>query len=286
MAKFVLSAFSDEAGKPLEEQIAALQRNNIKYMEIRGVNGVNISKIPLETVKEYRAALDAAGIRVLTVGSPIGKVKLGDSFDDHMAKFLHTLGAAKILGAERIRMFSIIMEGADPAPHRETVLAHLREMIDIARGTGITLYHENEKDIYGDTDTRVRELMDLFGDEMKFIFDPANFIQCDCDPLAIYPKLKDKVSYFHIKDALKENGEVVPAGMGDGHIAEILADFAKDHDNVMLTVEPHLMSFAGLKDSTSINDHKTPIYKDNNESFDVAVNAIKNILEKEGLSYE
>ncbi|MBQ6946984.1 MAG: sugar phosphate isomerase/epimerase, partial [Clostridia bacterium] len=156
----------------------------------------------------------------------------------------------------------------------------------IAEGTGVTLYHENEKGIYGDTDERVLRLVDEFAGRMEFIFDPANFIQCGVNPADAYKKLREEIGYFHIKDALAKSGEVVPAGAGDGHIGDILADYAADHENVMLTVEPHLKSFAGLKDHTSMKEVPTNIYKDNNESFDVAVAALKNILEERGLSYE
>ena len=54
----------------------------------------------------------------------------------------------------------------------------------------------------------------------------------------------------------------------------------------MLTVEPHLKSFAGLKDHTSMKKMPRHIYQDNNESFDAAVTALKSILEERGLSYE
>ena len=284
MTKYILSAFADEAGATLDEQIAALQRNNIKFMEIRGVDGLNIAKTPLDKITQYKKELDAAGIRVLTVGSPIGKTKLGEGYEEHVAEFLHVLAAARILGAERIRMFSIFTDS--PEKQETEIFAKLSEMLDIAEGTGITLYHENEKGIYGDTDTRVMRLVDEFCGRMEFIFDPANFIQCGVDPLTAYQKLRKNIACFHIKDAVMSDGEVVPAGKGDGHIAHILTDFAKDHEGVMLTVEPHLKSFAGLKDHTSMKKMPRHIYKDNNESFDAAVTALKSILEERGLSYE
>ena len=287
MSKFVLSAFADEAGATLEEQIAALQRNNIRYMEIRGVNGKSICRTPLETVAEYKAKLDAAGIKVETIGSSIGKVELTADYNAHLAMFLHTLAVAKILGATRIRMFSIFMpKDEDPAAYKELVMTRMQEMIEIAAGTGITLYHENEKGIYGDNDSRVLELMDAFAGKMKFIFDPANFIQCGCDPLSIYPQLKSRIDYFHMKDALADTGAVVPVGKGNGGIPAILADYAKDHDNTMLTIEPHLKTFAGLQDKVSMQDSREVIYKDNNEAFDAAVAALKAVLDETGLSYE
>ena len=284
MAKFVLSAFADEAGKDLTAQIDALKRNDISYMEIRAVNGVNICKTPLETVAEYKKQLDAADIRVMTVGSPVGKVKLTDNYEEHVAMFLHTLGVARILEAKRIRMFSMFTD--TPEAHEGIVLAKLEEMLDIAKGTGVTLYHENEKGIYGDTDTRVARLTNAFKGRMEFIFDPANFIQCGVKPIEAYAGLKDSIGYFHIKDALSATGSVVPAGKGDGSIGDILSDFARTHENVMLTVEPHLKSFAGIQDPASMKAEKETLYKDNNESFDVAVKALKNILEERGLSYE
>ncbi len=284
MAKYVLSAFADEAGKTLNEQIAALKRNGIRYMEIRAVDGVNISKIPLSTVAAYKKELDEAGIRVLTVGSPIGKIKPSDDWTLHVADFLHTLAAAKILGAERIRMFSLFTD--TPEADKGDIFEKLDELADIADVVGVALFHENEKGIYGDTDERVIDLIHEYYGTMGFIFDPANFIQCGVDPMQAYEKLKLHVDYFHIKDALAESGEVVPAGAGDGHIGDILSDFAQSHENVMLTIEPHLKSFAGLKDHTSMKEMPTNIYKDNNESFDAAVTALKNILEERGLSYE
>lgn len=290
MSDFILSAFADEAGVTLDEQIAALQRNGIRYMEIRSVDGLNICKTPLEKVVEYKKKLDVAGIKVMTIGSCIGKLNLDDNYEEHIAMFLHTLGVAKILGATRIRMFSVFLpQDGDAAAHREKVFGWMKEMLDIAEPTGIALYHENEKDIYGDVECRVRDLMDTFGDRMKFIFDPANFVQCGCDTWQVYNALKDQLAYFHIKDASAADNTVVPPGSGDGNIGRILSDYAKDHQNVMLTLEPHLMDFVGLKDlgdDVSIKKETQYTYKDNAEAFDFAASTLKALLEKEGLSYQ
>ena len=283
MAKYILSAFADEAGASLDEQIAALKRNHIQYMEIRSVNGVNICQTPLETVKQYKQQLDAAGIRVMTIGSCIGKVKLTDDYDKHLTMFKHTLEVAKILGATRMRMFSFFTK--DPAADRNAVFDHLDEWLTLAQEAGVELYHENEKDIFGDTDNRVLQLIHAFKGRMQFIFDPANFIQCGCLPKDIYPALREHLGYFHIKDALCRTGGVVPAGKGDGDIPYLLTDFARDHDSVMLTVEPHLKTFAGLTDTVSIREDEF-VYQNNNEAFDAAVSALKNILEQGELSYE
>lgn len=290
MSHYILSAFADEAGVSLDEQIAALKRNGIQFMEIRSVDGLNICKTPLEKVIEYKKKLDAAGIKVMTIGSCIGKLNLDDNYEEHIAMFLHTLGVAKILGATRIRMFSVFLpQDGNAAAYREKVHSWMKEMLDIAQPTGISLYHENEKDIYGDIGCRVRDLMDTFGDCMKFIFDPANFVQCGCDTWQVYNELKDGLSYFHIKDAKASDNIVVPAGCGDGNIGRILSDYAQNHENIMLTLEPHLMDFVGLKDlgdDVSIKKETQYVYKDNAEAFDNAANALKALLEKEGLSYE
>ena len=286
MSKFILSAFADEAGESLEEQIAALKRNGIRYMEVRFINGINICKTPLETVAEYKKQLDEAGIRVAVIGSPIGKVALDDDWDAHLAMFLHTLGVAKILGATGIRMFSVFMpKGEEPAAYRELVMTRMQQLLNLAKAADITLFHENEKDIYGDVDSRVLDLMDTFADEMQFVFDPANYVQCGCKPLGIYPALRDRTAYFHIKDALFSDGSVVPAGEGDGDVRALLVDFAKDHEDTMLTVEPHLKVFSGMIDTVSMPGEKNFVYRTNSEAFDVAVTALKKILEQEGLSY-
>ena len=69
-----LSAFADEASPSVEGQIAALHRNNIPYIEIRALDGVNVSKVSEEDARKYAARFAEENIRVWSIGSPLGKV--------------------------------------------------------------------------------------------------------------------------------------------------------------------------------------------------------------------
>ena len=62
MAKFILSAFADEASSSLSDQIAALKALGISHIEPRNVDGKNISNLTADEARAMREKLDAAGI--------------------------------------------------------------------------------------------------------------------------------------------------------------------------------------------------------------------------------
>ncbi len=59
-----LCAFADEVSESIDGQVRALLRNDIKLLEIRGVNGKNINEISLGEAKEINKILGDAEISV------------------------------------------------------------------------------------------------------------------------------------------------------------------------------------------------------------------------------
>ena len=59
--------------------------------------------------------------------------------------------------------------------------------------------------------------------------------------------LEPYIAYVHVKDALMADGEVVVAGEGDGHVAEIFGLLEKKQFQGFLSLEPHLTNFSGLE---------------------------------------
>ena len=277
MQDIKIYAFSDEASPNIDNQIQALLKNRLQGMEIRNVDGTNISDITKEKAKEVKSKLDASGLKVWSIGSPIGKIGITDSFKEHLEKFKHTLQIAEILNAKNLRMFSFFIPKDKSADlYTEKVFERIEKFAEIAKDYDITLCHENEKGIYGDNAERCLEIHKQFP-TIKAVFDPANFVQCGVDTLKAWELLKNYVHYLHIKDALSD-GFVVPACKGIGNVEKITKDFmARGGKN--FTIEPHLTVFSGfeaLENGEELRTHYK--FSSNDIAFDTACESFKTLL--------
>ncbi len=269
-----LSAFADESATSLPGQISALKRNGIRYIELRNIDGVSVKDFTIEQAQKYEKELSDNDISVWSIGSPLGKVDIGIDFEEYEKTIRHLCELAKVFKTNKIRMFSFF-HAYDKA---QKVYEYLNKMVRIASEYGVELYHENEKDIFGDTAERVQLIMDNVKG-LKFVYDPANYLQVGEFADATLEKFHNKTDYFHIKDVISATGELVPAGYGDGKIAELI-DRIKD--DKVLSVEPHLAVFDAYKSiDNSEMKHKFH-FSSNEEAFDAAVKALKELLIKAG----
>lgn len=280
MEHIILSGFSDEIAPELDLQLAALQEWDVTHLELRAADGINVSDFTPEKVREVKAKLEAAGISVSSIGSPLGKIGIQEDFAPHLDKLKRTLEIQKELGAPYVRMFSFyIPQDQNPADFREEVLDRLGRMVEEAKAWDSVLLHENEKDIYGDNASRCKELMDAFyGPHFQAVFDFANFVQVGQETLPAYELLKPYVTYVHVKDAQWGTGTVVPASQGDGHVGEILADLIGGGWKGFLSLEPHLTDFAGLA-ALEQDPQKRGSALDGKAAWKLALDALHTILE-------
>lgn len=272
-----LCAFADEASPDIEGQVRALLRNAMRLLEIRGVNGKNIKDVSVGEAFEIRKYLDSAGIDVWSIGSPVGKIALDGDMDAHFEEFRHITELSDVLGARRIRMFSFYpVENMSEKEQRTLVFENIEKLLSLTP-PHITLCHENEKDIYGETAEHCLELYKAFP-RLRAVFDPANFVQVGEDVLLAWERLAPFTEYIHIKDA-DARGINVPAGAGEGKLPEIIRAYLARGGEVM-TLEPHLYKFTGLSALENGNEARMGKFnfKNNDESFDAAAAALRNII--------
>ena len=274
---FRLAAFADEASSFIDEQIKAMVRNGVSMLEVRGVDGENVAKIKPSKAKEVKAKLDANGLSVWSIGSPVGKTKIQDNFKFEKEQFKKVLETAAIMEAKCVRLFSFY--GTDGKPeYKDEVFYRLSQYVEMAKDSGIILCHENEKGIYGDIASRCDDIHAAIP-SLKAVFDPTNFIQCGQDTMEAWNMLRRYVYYFHIKDC-NADGQIVPAGRGIGQLDKILPEYNGLSSDV-LTLEPHLTDFVGL--GTLEGDDKSDVGKlfsfaSNDDAFDCAVDSLKKII--------
>lgn len=285
----IISGFADEISAQLDEQLKVVTGLGMNYISLRAADGKGIAEYTVEEVKEkILPRLNTAGVKVSSLGSPIGKVEIEDEegFQKQLVQLDTLCQICKLLDCRYIRMFSFyIPKGKNPDDYRETVLNKLKQFAAIAEKYDVVLIHENEKDIYGDIARRCKDVLDNVGSEhFKAAFDYANFVQCGEDTAACWELLKDNVAYIHIKDAVYGKGENVLCGTGDGKIPQLLEQaIVKEGYQGFLTLEPHLVLFDTLQslevvDATEvISENKA---KDGAEGYTMQYNALKEILAK------
>lgn len=243
-----LSAFADEIAADLDEQIAVLRDEQIRYLELRGVWGLNVLDLDDAQVARVKRALDANGMAVSAIGSPIGKTPLDAPLDQQLHRFERAITLARAFQTPYIRIFSFYPpatteagQEVDWAAHRAEVLARLREMTARARAAGVTLLHENEHNIYGESIDRCVDLMRGIDDaHFQATFDPANFIYGRQTPYPdAYEALRPWIRYVHVKDA-RPAGGVVVAGAGEARWPELLQRLRADGYDSFFSLEPHL----------------------------------------------
>lgn len=276
MTQWELCAFADEADTMLAGQIAALRDNRIGVLEIRGINGKSIAALTTAEARAVRRELDDAGIRVWSIGSPTGKIGITDAFAPHRDSFRHMVELADILGASRYRLFSFY--GCDDsAATRDTVMERLSSFVEDAKGSGLVLCHENEKNIYGEMAAACQDIHRSIP-AIRAVFDPANFVQAGQDTREAWDMLSPYVEYVHIKDA-QSDGRVVPAGDGAGNIPWIIEQYSAKGGRV-LTLEPHLSDFVGLQSLEG--EEKSVVgglaFASTREAFDAAVQALRRYI--------
>ncbi len=273
--KIKLCAFADEYSDYLDKQIEGLKEFNIPYVELRGVNFKNVSTYTKNDAKEWKKLFDENNIKVWAIGSPIGKVSINTPLDEYIPIVRNICEIANALNCDKIRGFSFYdTKGVD----KNLVIEKLKVIVDVAKEYGVSIYHENEKDVFGENIENCEYLLDNIKD-LKCVYDPANFVQCGVDVKNALDKLQSRVDYYHVKDAYYTDGAVVPAGKGDGMINEMIKGINKD---TVLTLEPHLTIFSGYSeiDKTELKTHFE--YSTHRDAFIDAVKHLKDILINSG----
>ena len=109
-------------------------------------------------IDQIKPVMEKYGIKVSSIGSPIGKIDITADQTEHFALFMHTLDLADIFETKNIRMFSFYVPEGKGKEYKGKVFDRLGQFADYAKANNVVLLHENEKGIYGE---KAKELLAL-----------------------------------------------------------------------------------------------------------------------------
>ena len=248
-----ISAFGDEIAPDFETQLQTLRDLRIPMIDIRAAWDVNCAQFTGDHVTRINALCRQYQTRVACMGSPIGKSPIEEPIAIESERLKRIGAIARTLGTRNIRIFSFYPVGAVDEAALRTSIDRLRALTAIAEDMDLQLLLENERGVVGDLPARcLRILRAIDSPHLRFIWDPANFVQCGvADQVETWwEALHPYIGYVHIKDALlpneslaadgEERSAVTLAGQGDGQVAELLARLRAAGYAGVLSLEPHL----------------------------------------------
>ena len=148
--KIIVSGFADEIDPQLDVQLKVVKELGMEYICLRAADGKGIADYTVEEFAEsILPRLRSAGVKVSSLGSPIGKIDVDDdaAYEKQLQQLDTLCRICSLADCKYIRMFSFWMLNKNPDDWKEEVLKKLRGFADIAAKYGVILIHENEKDI-------------------------------------------------------------------------------------------------------------------------------------------
>ena len=256
----ILTGFADEAAnqKTAHQQFSAFAALGLQYYTIRFIDlgqGVkNVMQLTKPEITRLRRLHDENGLRVSSLGSPIGKVKLLDVDDGTHNPFIpfpkyldkqvrRAVGLANTLETKLIRGFSFYHpRGTDPADHISQVVDQLGQIAEICDRSDLTFGLEVEANLVGQSGQLLAEIhRQVNHPALNLIFDAGNIVTQGCSAEEVFQQyvlMKRGMGWMHIKDyrhpqSVKRTEHVdedslkhfVPADLGDSGHEMILRDF-------------------------------------------------------------
>jgi len=256
----IVSGFADEAAvsKTAVEQLSVFAALGLDYYSLRFIDlgqGVkNVMKLTRPEIDELRRLHRVYDMKVASIGSPIGKVKLLDVDDGTKNAFVpfkkylkedvaRAIHLAHTFETKLLRGFSFYPpRGGDAAAHISQASEQLAAIAEKCGDGGVIYGLEVEANLVGKNGRTLAEIFRRVNSpQMKLIFDGGNLSTQNVPAAAVvaeYEAMKHGIGWMHIKDyridaKLQWTGVVdeerlknfVPADEGDSGHETIFRDF-------------------------------------------------------------
>ncbi len=248
------TGIADESGKSIDTQIKAHKQLGWNDIEIRNVDGVNLTDVTEDIFDKIYGKVTDAGMTVTSFASQLCNWSRPITTDfqvdvDELARAIPRMQKFK---SPYIRIMSYPNAKENPWSEEEwkkEVIRRISELAKMAEDGGIVLAHENCNGWAGESPENTLELLEeVDSPALKLIFDTGNTVHHNQDTMDFYPKVKEHVVHIHIKDAKHTEDGMAHTfpGEGEGKVKEVMDDLKASNFEGGVSIEPHVQAIVHL----------------------------------------
>jgi L-ribulose-5-phosphate 3-epimerase len=270
---FRTAAITDEYSPELAKALSSMAASGMTGAELRMLGGRNIVDLSDDVLDDARRLLDAHGMEVVSIASPLLKCVLPEApevdarfqqdvfaarfgYDDQPALAERTFAIARRMGARIVRVFSY-WRVVRPEETFGRVAEALRRLGDQAAAEGLIVGLENEAACNVATGAETGTLLSMVDHpNVQIVWDPANALVAGENPFpegyrAIPPS---RIAHVHAKDCTVIDHKPTFGPLGEcavdwrGQIAALCADGYRG----WISLETHWPGPGGDKHKASV----------------------------------
>jgi L-ribulose-5-phosphate 3-epimerase len=260
MLRFRIGAITDEFSSDIAVAAEAMRELGMKGAELRVIGGKNIMDLTNAEIEQTMSVLDANGLQVISIASPLLKCSLPDappidsrfqqdsfnakhSFEDQPRLAARAFEIARLTGASVVRVFSY-WRVIEPEAVFERVVDALQELSDKAGNHGLIIGIENEHACnIATAQETARVLAAVDHENLQVVWDPANAYVSGEKPFPSGYRLLEtsRIAHVHAKDCTLEGHKPIwcPLGEGDIEWEGQIDALAEDDYNGLIHLETH-----------------------------------------------
>jgi L-ribulose-5-phosphate 3-epimerase len=243
-----LGGIGDEAALGIAGQIAAVRSLGWHQLELRTVDGTDLSELPARAIDRIAGEISEAGLSVPCVDSRIGNWAwpITRAFSDDLAELDAVSHAARRLGARYIRVMSYQNDGLTEHEWAAQAIRRLKLLAARAADADLVLLHENCSGWAGRSAARaVTLLSEVDSPGLRALFDIGNPVAHGYDGPAYLAEVLPWVEHVHVKDALTPPADGAAAhftapGEGTARLAHCMATLLASGYQGVFSIEPHV----------------------------------------------
>ena len=253
----IISGFTDEVSDDLDVQIRALKELGWNHIDLRTVDGKNVSTLNDEEFSRVHRKLEENGITIACFGSTVANWgrEVNSDLERDLEELRTSIRHMQTAGVKYIRIMSYKVSEPEPlgTPMEEQVISSIRHIAEIAEDNGVVCLHENCQTWGGQSHEHSLRLLEAVDSPaLRLVYDTGNPVSMKDvrgidpyyyqDSYLFFEQVREFVDYIHIKDAVVENDEpryVFPAE-GGGRVREILKSVAEERPGLPISIEPHV----------------------------------------------
>lgn len=267
----VVTGIADEAHEDIEGQLDMHEELGWRSIELRSVDGVNVTRMSDKAFDGVAAAIAERGFSVVGLGSAIANWgrPITMDFSEDVGDLRRAVPRMRRLGTQFIRIMSYPNDDLSKHEWRAEVFRRLRELTRIAEGEGVVLLHENCDGWGSESPENLSALTgEMDSPAFRIVFDPGNPVahgQSVEEMWAFYHAARAHIDHFHIKDVRREaDGTVVHTYPGDGwcELQTMMAELLASAYIGAFSIEPHMANQAHRLETAASSPDSAAIYRE------------------------